>query len=61
MLVLMRKVGEEIRIGDDIFIVVTEVKGEYVRLGITAPKETSVMRTELLVPKVAATDSDKEV
>jgi len=48
MLVLTRKRGEKIRIGDDIEIVVTRVFDGSVRLAIKAPPETEIMRTELL-------------
>lgn len=47
MLVLSRKVGESITIGDDITITVLEVRGTRVVLGIDAPREQRVMRTEL--------------
>jgi carbon storage regulator len=47
MLVLGRKVGETIMIGDDIEIVVVAVEGEHVKLGIKAPREVSVYRGEL--------------
>ncbi|MDQ2985489.1 MAG: carbon storage regulator CsrA [Armatimonadota bacterium] len=47
MLVLTRKVHQSIMIGDEIEIVVLEVRGEQVRLGIRAPKEVSVHRQEI--------------
>lgn len=47
MLVLTRKVHQSIMIGDEIEIVVLEVRGEQVRLGIRAPKEVSVHRQEV--------------
>ncbi len=47
MLVLTRKTHQSIMIGDDIEIVVTSVKGEQVRLGITAPREVPVHRREI--------------
>ena len=47
MLTLTRKVGESIRIGDDIVIVVKEIKGKQVRLGIEAPRDVYVCREEL--------------
>lgn len=48
MLVLARKVGQQIVIGDNIEITVLEVRGEQVRLGITADRAISIHRKELL-------------
>lgn len=47
MLVLSRKKNEAIVINNDITIVVVEVRGDKVRLGIEAPKETPVHRKEV--------------
>lgn len=47
MLVLTRKVGQSIVIGDEIEIVILEVRGEQVRVGIRAPKHVSVHRKEI--------------
>jgi len=47
MLILSRRTGETICIGDGIDITVLEVKGNQVRLGITAPKEVPVHREEI--------------
>jgi carbon storage regulator len=47
MLVLTRKPGEKIHIGGDITIIVVNVKGTKIRLGIDAPKEVAVLRAEL--------------
>lgn len=47
MLVLGRRQGESIQIGDDITITIVR-SGEQVRIGIEAPQEVSVVRTELL-------------
>lgn len=47
MLTLTRKAGQKIRIGDDIEIVVREIRGRQVRLGISAPNGTPVYREEL--------------
>lgn len=47
MLVLSRKPGESIRIGDNITITVIRICPGVCRLGITAPREMSVMREEL--------------
>jgi len=47
MLVLSRKQGETIPIGDDIKITVVRTKGDRVRVGIEAPREITVLRGEL--------------
>lgn len=47
MLVLSRKPNESIIIGDNIEVKVVEVRGEQVKLGITAPREISVHRKEI--------------
>ncbi len=47
MLILTRKSGEGIRIGEDIRIVIVEVKGNHVRIGIEAPKDMQVHRDEV--------------
>mgnify|MGYP000896337763 CR=1 FL=1 len=49
MLVLSRKKNERIRIGDDIYITVVEIRGDKCRLGIDAPKEVAVHREEVAV------------
>lgn len=47
MLILTRKVGESVLIGDDISITVLSVRGNQVKLGVQAPKEVSVHREEI--------------
>lgn len=47
MLVLSRKVGETIWIGEDVEIVISEVKGEQVKIGIRAPRSIDIVRGEL--------------
>ncbi len=47
MLVLSRQKNESIMIGDDIEITIADVRGDKVRLGITAPKNISVHRREV--------------
>lgn len=49
MLVLSRKSGEKIVIGKDIVISVIEVRGDKIRLGIEAPRDVRVMRSELVI------------
>lgn len=53
MLILSRKAGEIILIGDTIRITVLGVKGNHVRLGIDAPKEVAVDRAEIYERKKA--------
>ncbi|NUL81591.1 MAG: carbon storage regulator CsrA [Armatimonadetes bacterium] len=47
MLVLTRKVNQSIMVGDEVEIVVLEVRGEQVRLGIKAPRDVPVHRREI--------------
>ena len=47
MLILSRLVGEEIIIGDNIKVMVVEIRGDKIRLGITAPKDVTVHRKEI--------------
>jgi carbon storage regulator CsrA len=47
MLVLSRKLGQQIRIGDQITLTVVKTKGNTVRIGIEAPKDVRVVRAEL--------------
>ena len=48
MLILTRRVGELLMIGDDVTITVLSVKGNQVRIGVDAPKEVAVHREEIL-------------
>ncbi len=52
MLVLTRKVGEQIKIGNDITVTVLEVLGSKVRIGIDAPEILSILRGELFAKQV---------
>ncbi len=47
MLILTRRMGESLMIGDDVSVTVLGVKGNQVRLGINAPKDVSVHREEI--------------
>jgi carbon storage regulator len=47
MLILTRRVGETLVIGDNVTVTVLGVKGNQVRLGVNAPKEVSVHREEI--------------
>lgn len=61
MLLLTRRLGEKIRIGDHICVRVISISGNQIRLGIDAPKEVSVHREEIyqrIVARQEATDDD---
>ncbi|PCI22975.1 MAG: carbon storage regulator [Piscirickettsiaceae bacterium] len=47
MLILTRKVGESLKIGDDVSVIVLGVKGNQVRIGVDAPRSVSVHREEI--------------
>lgn len=47
MLVLSRRVGETLMIGDEIKVTILEINGHQVRIGISAPKDVSVHREEV--------------
>lgn len=61
MLVLSRKKNESIIINDDITVVVVEIRGDKVRLGVEAPKEVSVHRREVFDAIQRHESSEKEV
>jgi carbon storage regulator len=47
MLILTRRIGETIRIGDDVSVTVLDIRGSQIRLGIQAPMSVSVHREEI--------------
>jgi len=47
MLILSRKIGEKVMIGDDISVSVIEIRGDQVRIGVDAPKSVKVFRQEV--------------
>ena len=59
MLVLTRKADQKIQIGSNITITVIEVKGRYVRLGIEAPRDVRIVRSEIAAPPPVAYPPDE--
>ena len=53
MLVLARREGESIKIGDNVVIKVTRIAGNQVKIGIDAPKSVNIMREELIKKLIA--------
>ena len=49
MLVLTRRIGESIKINEDVKITVIDIKGKNIRLGIEAPKDTKIYREEVFL------------
>jgi len=47
MLILTRRIGETLMVGDDVTVTVLGVKGNQVRLGVNAPKDVAVHREEI--------------
>lgn len=58
MLILTRRVGEKLKIGDDIEVVVLGVKGNQVRVGVTAPRDVEVHREEVY-ERIHGADADR--
>ena len=57
MLILQRRSGESIRIGEDIEITIVSIEGGRVRLAISAPTEVPILRSELIVARETNQDS----
>lgn len=57
MLVLSRKESERITLGDSIVLTIVKISGDRVRLGIEAPPDLVILRTELESTRVESTDS----
>ena len=47
MLILTRRVGETLMVGDDITVTILEAKGNQIRIGVNAPKDIAVHREEI--------------
>lgn len=60
MLILTRRVGETVMIGDDVVVTVLRVKGNQVRIGVDAPKSVPVQREEIYAPRVQKGDAGGE-
>ena len=63
MLILTRRVGETLMIGDEVTVTVLGVKGNQVRIGVNAPKDVSVHREEIYerIKREQDEDASKEV
>ena len=59
MLILTRRVGETLMVGDDVTVTVLGVKGNQVRIGVNAPKDVSVHREEIY-QRIQREKSDQE-
>jgi carbon storage regulator len=57
MLVLTRKCQQRILIGDDIVVTVLEIRGDQIRVGISAPRDVPVFREEIWVARTSQTPS----
>lgn len=59
MLVLTRKLQQQIKIGDDIIVTVLKVKGNTVRIGIDAPRDVRIVRAELPIGELEVELADE--
>ncbi|MDB4299608.1 carbon storage regulator CsrA [bacterium] len=62
MLILTRRVGESLMIGDDVTLTVLGVKGNQVRIGVDAPRDVAVHREEILnrIQESSTADPEEE-
>tara|TARA_B100000482_G_C12418915_1_gene224289 strand:- start:309 stop:509 length:201 start_codon:yes stop_codon:yes gene_type:complete len=63
MLILTRRIGETLMVGDDVTITVLGVKGNQVRIGVNAPKDVAVHREEIyerIQSEKAGNDTENE-
>ena len=58
MLILSRKIGESLKIGDEVTVTIADVRGSQIRLQIEAPREVAVHREEVYYRIQAEQDSD---
>jgi carbon storage regulator len=66
MLVITRKVGEELKVGDNIYIKIISIDKNQVKIGVDAPRDISILRMELVKEitnqnKLANQDTDENI